>query len=71
MHKDNLGLGHDLGHLFGGRHAYVPSVGVTMVVEGFPRLIVVDDRDDVHHKGIPALFAMSRWSTMSSWSEFS
>ena len=32
---------------------------VTMVVEKFPRLSVVNDRDDVHHKGTGALFAMS------------
>ena len=42
-----------------GGHAYVLSVGVTMVLEGFPRLTVVDDRDDVHHEGIAAPFAMS------------
>ena len=42
-----------------GGHAYVLSVGVTMVVEGFPRLREVDDRDDVHHKKITSLLAMS------------
>ena len=30
-----------------------------MVIEGFPRQRVVDDRDDVHHERIAALFAMS------------
>ena len=42
-----------------GGHANVPSVGVTMTVECFPQLSVVDDHDDDRQKKIGALFAMS------------
>ena len=55
MQNDKLGLEHDLGT----RHAYVPSVGVTITVEGFPQLSVMDDHDNVRHKRVGAVFAMS------------
>ena len=42
-----------------GGHVYVLSVKVTMEVEGFQGLSVVDDSYDVYHKRKAALFAMN------------
>ena len=64
-----MGLGHNLGDSCSeGGHAYVPSVGVIMTVEGFPRLSFMYDRDDVHHEGMAAIFAMSvhkKWALVN------